>query len=77
MVINVLTRMVGLLLGSVVLMASAGADVVKPALVEISVHHTGRVEVVLRVSVEALLTGINGRYRNTADAPNAEAYDAR
>ena len=76
MVINVLTRMVGLLLGSVVLMASAGADVVKPALVEISVHHTGRVEVVLRVSVEALLTGINGRYRNTADAPNAEAYDA-
>ena len=54
----------------------AAADVVKPALVEISVYREGRVEVALRVSIEALLTGINGRYRNTQDAPNAAAYDA-
>lgn len=29
----------------------------------------------MRASIEALLTGINGRYRNTQDAPNAEQYD--
>jgi hydrogenase/urease accessory protein HupE len=33
------------------------------------------VEVELRASIEALLTGINGRFKNTQDAPNAEEYD--
>ena len=61
---------------AVLLAEAAAADVVKPALVEISVHREGHVEVALRVSIEALLTGINGRYRNTRDAPNAAAYDA-
>lgn len=51
------------------------ADVVRPALIEISVFTTGKVEIELRVSIEALLTGINGRYKNTQDAPNAEEYD--
>ncbi len=41
------------------------ADVVKPALVEISVFTTEVVEVEIRSSREALLTGINGKYRNT------------
>lgn len=54
---------------------SSTADVVKPALIEISAHKTGRVELEIRASIEALLTGINARYRNTQDAPNAEAYD--
>jgi hypothetical protein len=54
----------------------ARADVVKPALIEISVHTSGKVHVDLRASVEALLTGINARYRNTQDAPNAAEYDA-
>ena len=51
------------------------ADVVKPALVEISVFSDGRTSIEIRASVEALLTGINGRYRNTRDAPNADEYD--
>ncbi|MEJ2330392.1 MAG: HupE/UreJ family protein [Gammaproteobacteria bacterium] len=55
---------------------AARADVVKPALIEISVYTSGKVHVDLRASIEALLTGINARYRNTQDAPNAAEYDA-
>lgn len=51
------------------------ADVVKPALVEISAYTTEVVEIEVRTSVEALLTGINGRFRNTKEAPNADEYD--
>lgn len=51
-------------------------DVVKPALVEITADTRGQVTIEVRVSIEALLTGINARYRNTQDAPSAEAYDA-
>ncbi|MEZ5541601.1 MAG: HupE/UreJ family protein [Pseudomonadota bacterium] len=56
--------------------ARAQADVVKPALVEISINTNGTYQVEVRASIEALLTGINSRYRNTQEAPNAEAYDA-
>ena len=52
------------------------ADVVKPALVEISVFSDARVIIEIRTSIEALLTGINGRYRNTQEAPNSDQYDA-
>ncbi len=64
-------------LGFLVLVFSlpVAADVVRPALIEISLYTTGKVEVEVRASVEALLTGINGRYRNTQDAPTAEQYD--
>ena len=51
------------------------ADVVKPALVEISVSTEGNYRIELRASIEALLTGINARYRDTREAPNAAAYD--
>ena len=54
----------------------AAADVVKPALVEISVDAAGTFSIEIRASIEALLTGINSRYKNTRDAPNAKAYDA-
>lgn len=47
----------------------------KPALIEISAYTTEVVEIEIRASVEALLTGINGRYRNTTEAPNAADYD--
>lgn len=53
----------------------ARADVVKPALVEINVYKDGRLEIEVRASIEALLTGINAKYKNTQDAPNAEEYD--
>ena len=52
------------------------ADLVKPALIEITVTKQGEVDVEIRASIEALLTGINGRYKNTKDAPNADEYDA-
>ncbi len=59
--------------------ASVFADVVKPALIEINVETTGeanQVNIEVRASIEALLTGINGKYKNTKDAPNADEYDA-
>ena len=52
------------------------ADVVKPALIEVSVYTTGDVDIEIRASIEALLTGINALYKNTQDAPTADAYDA-
>ncbi|MDQ7074610.1 MAG: HupE/UreJ family protein [Gammaproteobacteria bacterium] len=55
--------------------SSVQADVVKPALVEISLNTEGTYSVELRASIEALLTGINGRYKNTRQSPNAKAYD--
>lgn len=55
--------------------SSLRADVIKPALIEISAHKSGRVELEIRASIEALLTGINSIYKNTKDAPNARAYD--
>ena len=66
--------LVGLLL--LCLASAAGADVVKPALVEISANTRGYVSIEVRASIEALLTGINAQYKNTQDAPTAAEYDA-
>jgi len=60
---------------SVLISPTISADVVKPALIEISAHKNGRVELEIRASIEALLTGINASYINTQEAPNADAYD--
>ena len=57
------------------LASPAWADVVKPALVEISIKTDGTYHIEVRASLEALLTGINTRYRNTREAPTAAAYD--
>jgi hypothetical protein len=65
-----------LFLSVISLYVPAYGDVVKPALVEISVFSDGRTSVEIRTSIEALLTGINGRYRNTREAPNSAEYDA-
>lgn len=64
--------------GCILLLAGtqAGADIVKPALVEISVFTEGHYRIEVRASIEALLTGIDARYKNTQDAPTAEQYDA-
>lgn len=51
------------------------ADVVKPALVEISVNKQGIIEIEIRASIEALLSEIDGRFKNTKDSPNAKQYD--
>lgn len=51
------------------------ADVVKPALVEISVNTNGTYRIEVRTSIEALLADIGASYKNTRDSPNADAYD--
>lgn len=51
------------------------ADVVKPALIEITANTSGTVSIEVRASIEALLTGINSQYKDTREAPNGEAYD--
>ncbi len=57
------------------LSTQAFADVVKPALVEITVNRQGVIDIEIRASIEALLTEIDGRYKNTKDSPNAAKYD--
>ena len=64
-----------LLLAGLAFMSAIQADVVKPALTEINVFASGRVEVEIRTSLEALLTSIDGRYQNTKDAPGSDQYD--
>ena len=51
------------------------ADVVRPALIEITVDASGVCHIEIRASIEALLTGINAQYKNTQDSPMASAYD--
>lgn len=58
------------------LLAPVYADVVKPALVEITAKSGGEISIEIRTSIEAMLTGINAQYKNTQDAPQAGAYDA-
>ena len=53
----------------------SSADIVKPALVEISVFTEGHYRVEVRASVEAMMTGINSQYKTTQSSPFAEAYD--
>ncbi|MDJ0739029.1 MAG: HupE/UreJ family protein [Gammaproteobacteria bacterium] len=53
----------------------AAADIVKPALIEISVFAKGHYRVEVRASIEALLTGINAQYTNTTEAPTSDEYD--
>jgi hydrogenase/urease accessory protein HupE len=71
---SIALRLLPLLL-SCCLAAPVFADIVKPALVEISVFSEGRFRIEVRASIEALLTGINSQYKDTTQAPTAEEYD--
>ena len=51
------------------------ADVVKPALVELTIYEDGALKLEVRASIEAMLSGISTRYKNTKDAPTADEYD--
>lgn len=51
------------------------ADIVKPALIEISVHTEGRYHIEIRASIEAMISGINSNYKNTQDSPFSDQYD--
>ncbi len=63
------------LLSLLLISTQAFSDVVKPALVEITVDKQGIIKIEIRASIEALLTEIDGRYKNTKDSPNAAKYD--
>lgn len=65
--------LIGLL--ALLLATPLAADVVRPALIEISVYTRGEIQIEIRASIEALLSEINGRYSNTKQAPNADEYD--
>ena len=51
------------------------ADVVKPALVEISIFENKMLEVKIDLSLEAAMTGIGTQYKNTIDSPDSARYD--
>jgi len=53
----------------------AQADVVKPALVEISIFEDKTLSLEIDLSLEAAMTGIGTQYKNTTDAPNSTHYD--
>ena len=54
---------------------SVQADVVKPALVEVSIFNNKTLEVTIDLSLEAAMAGIGTQYKNTTDSPNSQAYD--
>lgn len=74
MPVSIIKKLIAIILLYFVV-TSVSADVVKPALVEISVNQKGQINIEIRASIEALLTEINGRYTNTKDSPNADKYD--
>lgn len=59
----------------ILLSAFVKADVVKPALVEISIFGDKTLEVEIDLSLEAAMTGIGTQYKKTTDAPNSARYD--
>lgn len=74
MIISTLTKTI-LVIWLILFISVVSADVVKPTLVDISVDQTGQVDIEIRTSIEALLTGINSQYKNTKDAPSSKEYD--
>lgn len=54
----------------------AYSDVVKPALIEVSIFADKQLELLIDLSLEAVMTGIGTQYKNTTDAPNSADYDA-
>ena len=53
----------------------SSADIIKPALVEISVFSKGTYRIEIRASIEAMMTDMGASYINTQDSPNADKYD--
>ncbi|WPE18237.1 HupE/UreJ family protein [Candidatus Thioglobus autotrophicus] len=54
---------------------SVQADVVKPALVEVTIFNNKTLEVTIDLSLEAAMSGIGTQYKNTTDSPNSQTYD--
>jgi len=64
-----------LLLLSLLVGTLVQADVVKPALVEVSFFADKTVEIQIDLSLEAAMTGIGTQYKKTTDAPTSAQYD--
>ncbi|WP_428085822.1 HupE/UreJ family protein [Candidatus Thioglobus sp.] len=64
-----------LLLLSLLISSFIQADVVKPALVEVSFFKDKTVEISIDLSLEAAMARIGTQYKNTTDAPSAAQYD--
>jgi len=60
----------------ILLTSWAQADVVKPALVEVSIFADKKIQVEINLSLEAVMTGIGTQYKNTTDSPNSSKYDS-
>ncbi len=51
------------------------ADVVKPALVEISFNQNKSLEIYLQFNLEAVMSEISSKYKDTKDSPNSDKYE--
>ena len=54
---------------------SAYAHTIRPSVATVVVNETGELEVRIRTNLEALLAGIEPKYTDTSESPNAPAYD--
>jgi len=64
-----------LLLILLVIFYSIRADVLKPALVEITFFDKNKLEITFDLNLEAILSGISTNYKNTKGAPNSDKYN--
>jgi hypothetical protein len=69
------TNILKFLTSWVLCLGFARADVVKPALVEISVLPNYKVELAIDLSLEAAMSDISTQYKGTEYAPNANKYN--
>ena len=58
------------------LVGSAGAHEIRPAVVTATLGADGRYEVVVATNIEALLAGIGEQHKDSDDAPEAKTYNA-
>lgn len=57
------------------LASPALAHEIRPAIIDLGFDGQGRVEVAIRLNLEAALAGVSPRHQDTSDSPQAEAYD--
>ena len=53
----------------------AFAHTIRPSVATVVVNESGELEVSIRTNLEALLAGIEPKYTDTSESPNAAAYD--
>jgi HupE / UreJ protein len=61
---------------SLVWSSTAGAHEIRPAITNVTFDNDGHYTIDLGVNVEAMLSGISPKHRNTNESPNANRYNA-